>query len=90
LVLVVDEDVHVRRLMELALQEDGCRVEVATDGLDALERLRDSKLDYHVIVLDLRMPVMDGRTFFREARLISQIPVLIVLTCPRYSYHLQS
>jgi CheY-like chemotaxis protein len=78
LVLVMDEDVRVRRLMQLALQEDGCRVDVAIDGLDAVERVSESGLEYDVILLDLNMPVMDGRTCFRELREVSHVPVVIV------------
>jgi DNA-binding response OmpR family regulator len=77
-VLIVDEDARIRRLIQAALEEDGMRADIATDGLDALERVRESGIEYEAVVLDLNMPVMDGRTFFRALREISDVPVLIV------------
>lgn len=49
------------------------------NGQEALYRIVDDHADPDVIILDLEMPVMDGRTFFRRLRAEGfQIPVLIV------------
>ena len=65
-VLVVDDDPAVIRMVSLSLITDGFDVSTAGDGLQGLERLEAQSFD--VIVLDLQMPRMDGRAFFREMR----------------------
>src|SRR3954471_1632309 len=61
MVLVVDDDEGVRAVMASVLEEDGWEVATATNGRSALEALRRTRPG--VIILDLRMPVMDGLTF---------------------------
>ena len=77
-VLVVDDDPDVRGLLETYLELEGFDVLTATNGCDALQRLRDARPS--VILLDLMMPVMDGEKF-RAAQLkdasISAIPVIV-------------
>jgi CheY-like chemotaxis protein len=65
-VLVVDDDPALVRMVRLCLVSDGYIVETAADGLQGLDRLEARRFD--AIVLDLQMPNMDGRTFFREIR----------------------
>ncbi|MDB5076142.1 MAG: DNA-binding response regulator [Chloroflexi bacterium] len=60
-ILVVDDDPTVRCLLTVALTEAGFHVEEAVDGCTALDRAVASTFD--IIVLDLQMPRMDGRTF---------------------------
>src|SRR6476469_742410 len=61
-ILLVD-DADVRMLMEMRLEAEGYTVVVAENGQAALDRLRDQPVD--AILLDLMMPVMDGREFRR-------------------------
>lgn len=76
-VLVVDDDAALLRMVRLSLQASGFEVSTATNGAEALDRLR---LDVpNVVVLDLEMPVMDGRAFYREMRANGcGVPVLIL------------
>ena len=66
-VLVVDDDATFLRMMRLTLEQDGLEVTTATNGARALEELERTGAP-DVVVLDLEMPEMDGRTFFREMR----------------------
>jgi len=66
MVLVVDDDEGVRAVMATALEDDGWRVETAENGRTALETLIWARPD--AIILDLRMPVMDGLTFAEQYR----------------------
>jgi len=76
-VMVVDDDAAIARLISLTLREDGYAVRSAHDGQDALGAVSTAPPD--LIVLDLEMPVMNGRTFFRELRARGlDMPVLIV------------
>jgi DNA-binding response OmpR family regulator len=63
-VLVIDDDEAILRLLRLSMASDGLQVATARDGTAGLERLDTDKFD--VIVLDLQMPGMDGRAFYRE------------------------
>jgi DNA-binding response OmpR family regulator len=65
-VLIVDDDPNLTRFLSTVLSLDGHEVVTASDGLAALDVLRQRGVD--VIVLDLQMPRMDGRTFFRQLR----------------------
>jgi DNA-binding response OmpR family regulator len=65
-VLVLDDDNALQRLLRLTLTSEGFEVITASNGLEGLEKVRVDPPD--VILLDLEMPVMDGRTFFRELR----------------------
>lgn len=65
-VLVIDDDEALLRMLRLSLASAGVRVETASDGEIGLERLANGTFD--VILLDLQMPRMDGRTFYREMR----------------------
>jgi CheY-like chemotaxis protein len=66
MVLVVDDDEGVRAVMATALEDDGWTVETAENGRTALETLDWARPD--AIILDLRMPVMDGLTFAERYR----------------------
>jgi CheY-like chemotaxis protein len=63
-ILVVDDDRAIRTLLSDALDLEGYAVTTAINGADALARLDVAVPD--AIVLDLMMPVMDGRTFLRH------------------------
>jgi two-component system response regulator MprA len=58
-VLVVEDDPCQRRLYRLLLEDAGYRVEVATQGAQALEMLSKDPVD--LVLLDLHLPTMDGR-----------------------------
>jgi len=79
-VLVVDDDPNLVRLMSKFLKLEGFSPVTAGNGLEALSYLRGGG-DASVILLDLRMPVMDGWAFRREQRtdpVIANIPIVIL------------
>ena len=57
-VLVVDDDREIRNILHTALRQKSLTVDLARDGQEAIERLRENA--YAVILLDLLMPVADG------------------------------
>ena len=65
-VLVVDDEPPIRELMRLVLEEEGYEVATASNGQDALDRVQAFAPD--VILLDMSMPVMDGRAFAQAYR----------------------
>jgi two-component system response regulator MprA len=65
-VLVVDDDPSLRSALRRALEMDRYRVEVASDGHDALDRMHQERFD--VVVLDVNMPKLDGLETCRRLR----------------------
>src|SRR5438093_10697516 len=79
-VLVVDDDPNLVRLMSKFLKLEGFAPVPAANGEEALEYLRGGG-DASVILLDLRMPVMDGWAFRREQQedpALAGIPVVVL------------
>lgn len=54
--LVVDDDQHIRELLQVLLESVGFEVDTLRDGIDAVEL----KKHYEVILLDMKMPIFDG------------------------------
>ena len=78
-VLVVDDQAATRRSIKAALEGLGHDLREATDGEVALDLIR--RLHPHVVLLDVRMPVMDGLTALREIvadPVIGQTPVVML------------
>lgn len=79
LVLVVDDSITVRRVTQRLLKREGYRVALASDGLQALERLQEEKPA--VVLSDIEMPRMDGfdlaRTIRMDARL-RDLPIIMI------------
>jgi two-component system, chemotaxis family, chemotaxis protein CheY len=66
-ILVVDDDESIRQIVRICLSDEGYDVFEASNGLAALALLPECRPD--LILLDLRMPVMDGWEFARLYRL---------------------
>ena len=77
-ILVVDDDEGVRTFLAEALEADGHDVQQASDGAAAIRRLEAES--FHVLVTDLRMPVMDGMALVRRARAEQPELEIVVLT----------
>ncbi|MEQ1908833.1 MAG: response regulator [Vicinamibacterales bacterium] len=76
-VLVVDDEPGIRDLLSRTFALAEYDVDVAPDGLTALDRMRQTR--YDLLIADLRMPVMDGISMIREAkRFKSDLPVIII------------
>lgn len=79
-VLIVDDDYDLRETMRDVLEEEGYRVQTASNGQEALDNLRDGESP-EVVVLDLMMPVMDGWHFLDELKrdtALADIPVVVM------------
>lgn len=75
-VLVVDDERHMRELLEIGLVQRGFRVHAVADGLAALKLLEAQSVD--VIVLDLMLPKIDGITLLPMLRRATEAPVLML------------
>ncbi len=75
-ILLVDDDQNLREVARYALSQAGFRVEEAANGRDALAAARARPPD--LIVLDVRMPEMDGFETCRELRKTSRVPIVFL------------
>jgi CheY-like chemotaxis protein len=83
-VLVVDDDSMARLILRQVLQRHlNATVTEATNGLEALVALEAASFD--LVMLDLRMPVMDGLTVLRTIRATERLMALpvVILTAER-------
>lgn len=83
LVLVVEDDAGMSAMLAIALEDARYEVQIAANGLEALEVL--DAVRPHLILLDVRMPVMDGPAFLQALaeRPHYQPPPIIVMTAYR-------
>ena len=76
-ILAIDDDPALVRMLSLALRNCGFRVSSACNGADAIGQIATKVPD--LIILDLAMPIMDGRTFYRALRTEGhETPVLVL------------
>jgi DNA-binding response OmpR family regulator len=75
-ILVVDDEAGIRELVGTYLRNDGFEVDEAVDGEDAIERFQRSEPD--LVVLDLRLPGIDGFDVLREIRRRSSVYVIML------------
>ena len=80
-ILVIDDEQGIRELLDALLRRKGYDVVLAESGRKGLELFRRERPD--VIVLDLKMPEMDGLTVLRQIRSLNRSQPVIVLTGSR-------
>ena len=74
--LVVDDDADARRALSRELGGAGFECRSASDGFEALIRLRSEPMD--LVVSDFQMPGMDGLALLKAVRETSDIPVIVI------------
>ncbi|MBF0252750.1 MAG: response regulator [Candidatus Omnitrophica bacterium] len=75
-ILIADDDEDNRELMKMMFQEENCKVQFARDGVETVAAIKKKKFD--IILMDLRMPKIDG---FEAAKIIRRdidktVPIL--------------
>ena len=75
-VLVTDDDKDIRDGIEIYLKNEGYHVLKASDGVEALELLKENEV--HLIILDIMMPNMDGITATFKIRAERNIPIIML------------
>ena len=77
-VLVVDDDPASRRMLEVRLRALGCEVAMAADGQEALTAV-ESQTPPTLMLLDLRMPRLDGMELLRKLRKSgADFPIIVI------------
>ena len=76
LILVVDDEQSYRDALSVALAREGFRVEIAADGIEAIERF--AACDPALVLLDVMLPRLSGIDVCRELRTRSRVPIIMV------------
>nr|WP_319487752.1 response regulator transcription factor [uncultured Caproiciproducens sp.] len=75
-IMVADDDSNIRELIHVLLKNEGFDILEAVDGLDALSKFENEKLD--LLILDIMMPNMDGWKLCQEIRRYGDLPILML------------
>jgi len=77
-ILVVEDDREIAGLVKLHLEDTGCDVELAHDGVTGLQRALDET--YSLVILDLMLPNLDGMELCRRLRAQADYTPILMLT----------
>ena len=75
-ILLAEDEVKLARFVELELQYEGYKVDVAYDGRDAIDKFGQKA--YDLVLLDLMLPGFNGMEILRRIRKVSQVPVIML------------
>lgn len=75
-ILIVDDDFHIRQLVERAFTREGMQVYQASNGLEGLRQFYRQRPD--LVILDIMMPEADGWETCRQIRQLSDVPILML------------
>jgi len=75
-VLVIDDDPNIGQLVKIYLEKEGYGVKHCLSGTEGLNAFK--KHQYHIVVLDIMLPGMDGWEICREIRKISDTPIIML------------
>ena len=75
-ILVVDDERNIVQLLRLYLGKEGFRVEAASNGREALEKVQSARPD--LVVLDLMLPELDGLEVCRRLRRDGNLPIIML------------
>ncbi|MCL4118689.1 UNVERIFIED_CONTAM: hypothetical protein GTU68_027633, partial [Idotea baltica] len=76
-ILIIEDELNVAAFIRQGLQESGYKVFVAYDGLNGLELLKQEEID--LVVLDIILPGMDGRSVAKEIRAMGYETLPIIM-----------
>ena len=77
-ILVIDDDYNLCQMIKFSFNRAGAQVYTASDGREGLHQFYQHRPD--LIVLDVRMPDIDGWETCRQIRLLSNIPIIMLTT----------
>ena len=75
-ILVVDDESSIRRTLKEILEFEKYTVDLAANGMDALEKARQT--NYDAILLDIKMPEMDGMEVLEKLMQFREVPVIMI------------
>lgn len=77
-ILIVDDNANLGKTMSLVLERKGFTVTIAKDGLEAIERVKESP--FEIIFMDIKMPLMGGVETYKRIKKIRVDAVVLMMT----------
>ena len=77
-ILIIDDDVNLGQTIKLTFARAGAEVFTAVDGRDGLRQFYENRPD--LVILDVRMPDINGWETCRQIRLLSNVPIIMLTT----------
>jgi DNA-binding response OmpR family regulator len=84
--LIVDDEYDMNLLFKMILEENGFKVDTFTDPLSALENFKEQDGMYDMIILDIKMPEMNGFELYRHIKKIDDKAKVCFLTAGEMYY----
>src|SRR5687768_15463677 len=81
--MIIDDDVDITNLFSIFLEHNGYSVDAYTNAVEAINNFRQNS--YDLIILDLKMPMMDGMTLYHKIKEIDS-NVIICFTTADINY----
>src|SRR5687768_5347459 len=75
-ILIVDDEAHIRDVVQYALSKEGFETVICENGLQAIEAFSLGGAD--LIILDILMPELDGLSVCRKIRQTSMVPIIFL------------
>lgn len=75
-ILIVDDEIQMRKLLRIYLQHENYMIEEAGDGEEAYSKILKNEFD--LIILDIMMPKMDGWETLVKIRKVSEVPIIML------------
>ena len=85
-VLLVDDEPDIILTLKIVLEENGFKVDSFTDPLSALQNFKEYDGMYDMVILDIRMPNMNGFELYRQIKKIDDKIKVCFLTASEMSY----
>ncbi len=82
-ILLVDDNDINRQVASTILLKAGCKVEVAKNGFEAIEKVKNHH--YQIVFMDIQMPEMDGITATEEIKKLNLSPLPVIIAMTAYS-----
>ena len=73
---IIEDDLRIRRILQLELEHEGYLVSLAKDGKEGLEKAK--LIRYDLILLDLMLPEISGEEVCKELRKNSDVPIIVL------------
>ena len=90
-ILIIDDEANIREFYRVELEDEGYDVDVAADGDQGLDLLENAPEDYHLVMLDIKMPGMGGLDVLSRIKEIRRdLPVLLVSAYDSYKLDFSS
>ena len=75
-ILIIEDDLRIRRILQLELEHEGYLVSLAKDGKEGLEKAK--LIRYDLILLDLMLPEISGEEVCKKLRKNSDVPIIVL------------